>query len=60
MNYFEQELHKLFGNDPAISDKRFVGRAFFRKHLLKSDDSIGAEKRETCRICRRFDKTIWF
>lgn len=31
MNYFEQELRKLFGNDAAISDKRFVGRAFFGK-----------------------------
>lgn len=31
MNYFEQELRKLFGNDPAISDKRFIGRAFFGK-----------------------------
>ena len=31
MNYFEQELRKLFGNDTAISDKRFVGRAFFGK-----------------------------
>lgn len=31
MNFFEQELRKLFGNDPAISDKRFVGRAFFGK-----------------------------
>ncbi|AGL02882.1 hypothetical protein [Desulfoscipio gibsoniae] len=29
MNYFEQELRRLFGNDTAISDKRFVGRAFF-------------------------------
>ena len=31
MNYFEQELRRLFGNDAAISDKRFVGRAFFGK-----------------------------
>lgn len=31
MNFFEQELRKLFGNDPTISDKRFVGRAFFGK-----------------------------
>jgi hypothetical protein len=31
MNYFEQELRNLFGNDAAISDKRFVGRAFFGK-----------------------------
>jgi hypothetical protein len=31
MNYFEQELRRLFGNDVAISDKRFVGRAFFGK-----------------------------
>jgi len=31
MNYFEQELRSLFGNDSAISDKRFVGRAFFGK-----------------------------
>lgn len=31
MNYFEQELRKLFGNDTAISDKKFVGRAFFGK-----------------------------
>lgn len=31
MNYFEQELRRLFGNDTAISDKRFVGRAFFGK-----------------------------
>lgn len=31
MNYFEQELRKLFGNNAAISDKRFVGRAFFGK-----------------------------
>jgi len=31
MNYFEQELRKLFRNDAAISDKRFVGRAFFGK-----------------------------
>ena len=29
MNYFEQELGRLFENDTAISDKRFVGRAFF-------------------------------
>ena len=31
MNYFEQELRRLFGNDVAFSDKRFVGRAFFGK-----------------------------
>ena len=31
MNYFERELRKLFGDDTAISDKRFVGRAFFGK-----------------------------
>jgi hypothetical protein len=31
MNYLEQELRRLFANDPAISDKRFVGRAFFGK-----------------------------
>lgn len=31
MNYFEQELRKLFGNDAAISDKKYVGRAFFGK-----------------------------
>lgn len=31
MNYFEQELRRLFGNDAAISNKRFVGRAFFGK-----------------------------
>lgn len=31
MNYFEQELRRLFGNDTAIADKRFVGRAFFGK-----------------------------
>lgn len=31
MNYFEQELRRLFENDAAISDKRFVGRAFFGK-----------------------------
>ena len=31
MKYFEQELRRLFGNDTAISDKRFVGRAFFGK-----------------------------
>ena len=31
MNYFEQELRRLFGNDASISDKRFVGRAFFGK-----------------------------
>ena len=31
MNYFEQELRRLFGNDVAISGKRFVGRAFFGK-----------------------------
>lgn len=31
MNYFEQELRRLFGNDAAISGKRFVGRAFFGK-----------------------------
>ena len=31
MNYFEQELCRLFGNDAAISGKRFVGRAFFGK-----------------------------
>lgn len=31
MNYFEQELRRLFGNDAAIADKRFVGRAFFGK-----------------------------
>ena len=31
MNYFEQELRRLFGNDAAISDKRFVGRTFFGK-----------------------------
>lgn len=29
MNYFERELRKLLGNDATISDKRFVGRAFF-------------------------------
>lgn len=31
MNYFEQELRRLFGNDANITDKRFVGRAFFGK-----------------------------
>ena len=31
MNYFEQELRRLFGNDTNITDKRFVGRAFFGK-----------------------------
>lgn len=31
MNYFEQELRRLFGNDTAISDKTFVGKAFFGK-----------------------------
>ncbi len=31
MNYFEQELRRLFGNNAAISDKKFVGRAFFGK-----------------------------
>jgi hypothetical protein len=31
MNYFEQELRRLFENDPAIFDKRFIGRAFFGK-----------------------------
>ena len=31
MNFFEQELRKLFGHDDAISDKRFVGRACFGK-----------------------------
>lgn len=31
MNYFEQELRRLFGNDSAISDKRFIGRVFFGK-----------------------------
>lgn len=31
MNYFEQELRRLFGNDENITDKRFVGRAFFGK-----------------------------
>lgn len=31
MNYFEQELRRLFENDQAISDKRFIGRAFFGK-----------------------------
>ena len=31
MNYFEQELRRLFGKDAAISDKKFVGRAFFGK-----------------------------
>lgn len=31
MNYFEQELRRLFGNDTAIADKKFVGRAFFGK-----------------------------
>lgn len=29
MNYFEQELRRLFGNDANITDKKFVGRAFF-------------------------------
>lgn len=29
MNYFEQELRRLFENDASISDKRFVGRIFF-------------------------------
>lgn len=29
MNFFEQELRKLFGHDTALSDKRFVGRACF-------------------------------
>jgi len=31
MNYFEQELRRLFGNDANITDKKFVGRAFFGK-----------------------------
>jgi hypothetical protein len=31
MNYFEQEPRRLFGKDAAISDKKFVGRAFFGK-----------------------------
>lgn len=31
MNYFEQELRRLFRNDTAVADKRFVGRAFFGK-----------------------------
>jgi hypothetical protein len=31
MNFFEQELRKLFGHDAAFSDKRFVGRACFGK-----------------------------
>src|SRR5690554_2751102 len=31
MNYFEQELRRLFGNDANITDKRFVGRALFGK-----------------------------
>ena len=31
MNYFEQELRRLFGNDANITDKRFVGRTFFGK-----------------------------
>ncbi len=31
MNYFEQELRRLFGNDTNITDKRFVGRALFGK-----------------------------
>ena len=35
MNYFEQELRRLFGNDADISDKRFVGRAFFGKLTVK-------------------------
>ena len=41
MNYFEQELRRLFGNDTAISDKRFVGRAFFGK--LTDDLRVRAE-----------------